>query len=159
MDKITANLWFDGNAEEAASFYVSLFPNSRIDNVVRSPAENPSTAKGEVVVVEFTLDGRPFTGINGGPQFSFTEAVSFAIECDDQAEVDRYWELLIADGGSASQCSWCKDRFGLSLQVIPKRLREMMVSSEKDAAERAIQAMLKMSKIETDILECAFRGE
>jgi len=158
MDKITPNLWFDGNAEEAAGFYVSLFPDSRIDNIVRSPAQNPSTAKGEVVVVEFTLSGRSFVGINGGPQFRFTEAVSFAIECEDQAEVDRYWELLLADGGTASQCGWCRDRFGLSWQVTPRRLREMLESPDREAAERAMLAMLEMVKIETEALECAFRG-
>ena len=159
MHKITPNLWFDGNAEEAANFYVSLFPNSRIDRIVRSPADNPSTAKGEVVVVELTLAGQAYAGINGGPQYSFTEAVSFAIECDDQQELDRYWNLLTSDGGKASQCGWCKDRFGLSWQVTPKRLREMLESPDREAAERAMQAMLGMGKIETDALERAFRGE
>jgi len=130
MALITPNLWFDGNAEEAANFYVSLIPDSRVDNVMRASADNPSTKKGEVVVVEFTLAGRSFAGINGGPQFTFNEAVSFAIECADQAEVDRYWEALIADGGSASMCGWCKDRFGLSWQVIPKRLHEMMEAAD-----------------------------
>ncbi len=159
MDSITPNLWFDGNAEEAAEFYVGLFPDSRIDKIVRSPADNPSTAKGEVVVVEFTLAGRAFTGINGGPQYSFTEAVSFAIECNDQAELDRYWQALTEDGGSAGQCGWCKDRFGLSWQVTPKRLRELLDSPDREAAERTMLAMLDMVKIETDKLERAFRGE
>jgi predicted 3-demethylubiquinone-9 3-methyltransferase (glyoxalase superfamily) len=159
LEKITPNLWFDGNAEEAATFYVSLFPDSRIDQVVRSPADNPSTARGEVVVVEFTLAGQPYAGINGGPQYSFTEAVSFAIECDDQAEVDRYWDLLIADGGSAGRCGWCKDRFGLSWQITPKRLRQLLASPDREAAERTMQAMLGMEKIETAALERAFRGE
>jgi predicted 3-demethylubiquinone-9 3-methyltransferase (glyoxalase superfamily) len=156
LNRITPNLWFDGNAEEAATFYVELFPDSRIENVVRSPADNPSTAKGTVVVVEFILDGRPFAGINGGPQFAFTPAVSFDIDCADQAEVDRYWNLLTADGGKAGRCGWCTDRFGLSWQVIPRRLREMMMSPDSDAAERAMKAMLKMSKIEIDELEKAF---
>jgi len=159
MDKITPNLWFDGNAEEAAEFYVSLFPGSRIDNIVRSPADNPSTRKGEVLVVVFTLAGRTFAGINGGPHFSFDEAVSFAIECADQAEVDLYWERLTADGGSASQCGWCKDRFGLSWQVIPKRLHDMLISSDRNAAERVMQAMLEMNKIDIDTLERAYRGD
>ena len=159
MDKITPNLWFDGNAEEAANFYVGLFPDSKVNKIVRSPADNPSTAKGAVVVVEFTLAGQPYVGINGGPQFSFTEAVSFAIECDDQAELDRYWNLLTSDGGGESRCGWCKDRFGLSWQVTPKRLREMLESPDRDAAERAMQAMLKMGKIETGSLERAFRGD
>ena len=159
MDSITPNLWFHGDAEEAAEFYVSLFPDSRIDKIVRSPADNPSTAKGEVVVVEFTLAGRAFTGINGGPQYNFTEAVSFAIECDDQAELDRYWQALTEDGGSTGQCGWCKDRFGLSWQVTPKRLRELLDSPDRQAAERTMLAMLDMVKIETDELERAFRGE
>jgi predicted 3-demethylubiquinone-9 3-methyltransferase (glyoxalase superfamily) len=158
MDTITPYLWFDGNAEEAANFYVRLFPESRIDRVIRSPADNPSTSKGEVIVVEFTLGGRSFAGINGGPQFRLTEAVSFAIECADQSEVDRYWELLIADGGEAGNCGWCKDRFGLSWQVTPKRLREMIESPDRKAAERAMQAMLQMGKIEIENLERAFRG-
>ena len=159
MDSITPNLWFHGDAEEAAEFYVSLFPDSRIDKIVRSPADNPSTAKGEVVVVEFTLAGRAFTGINGGPQYNFTEAVSFAIECDDQAELDRYWQALTEDGGSTGQCGWCKDRFGLSWQVTPKRLRKLLDSPDRQAAERTMLAMLDMVKIETDELERAFRGE
>jgi predicted 3-demethylubiquinone-9 3-methyltransferase (glyoxalase superfamily) len=156
MNKITPNLWFDGNAEEAANFYVGLFPDSGISNVIRSPAENPSTVKGAVVLVEFMLAGRPFTGINGGPQFAFTEAVSFDIDCADQEEVDRYWKLLTADGGKAGRCGWCTDRFGLSWQVVPRRLREMMTSPDTDAAERAMKAMLGMGKIEIDKLEKAF---
>ncbi|MEM9404186.1 MAG: VOC family protein [Pseudomonadota bacterium] len=159
MDKITPNLWFDGDAEAAASFYVSLFPDSRIDHVVRSPADNPSTDKGEVVVVEFTLAGRPYVGINGGPQYAFTEAVSFAIECEDQAELDRYWDQLTSNGGSVTQCGWCKDRFGLSWQVTPKRLRELLASPDSAAAERAMQAMLGMEKIDIEALERAFRGD
>lgn len=159
MNAITPTLWFDGNAEDAAAFYVGIFPDSRIDAVIRSPADNPSTAKGEVVVVEFTLDGRPFAGINGGPQFPFTEAVSFEIECVDQDEVDRYWALLTADGGSPGRCGWCKDRFGLSWQVTPVRLHEMFASPDREAAERATKAMLGMDKIDVAFLEDAFRGE
>lgn len=158
MKEIRPSLWFDGDAEEAATFYCGIFPNSQIDSIIRSPAENPSTAKGQVVVVEFTLNGRPFSGINGGPQFNFTEAVSFDIECSDQAEVDHYWEQLTSDGGSASQCGWCKDRFGLSWQVTPTRLREMIESADRAAAERAMNAMLQMGKIELDTLERAFSG-
>jgi predicted 3-demethylubiquinone-9 3-methyltransferase (glyoxalase superfamily) len=148
MDTITPNLWFDGNAEEAADF-----------DVIRSPADTPSTRKDEVVAVEFTLAGRSFVGINGGPHFSFTEAVSFAIECRDQAEVDRYWDALTADGGSPGRCGWCKDRFGLSWQVMPKRLHDMLVASDRDAAERAMQAMLQMDKIDVAVIERAFHGE
>jgi len=158
MKEIRPSLWFDGNAEEAATFYCRVFPNSQIDSIIRSPAENPSTAKEQVVVVEFTLNGRPFSGINGGPQFRFSEAVSFDIECSDQAEVDHYWEQLTSDGGSANQCGWCKDRFGLSWQVTPTRLREMIESTDRAAAERAMKAMLQMGKIELDTLEKAFSG-
>lgn len=157
-DKITPCLWFDGKAEEAATFYTSLFPDSRIDSVQRSPADNPSTAKGEVLVVEFTLAGRPFTGLNGGPLFPFTEAVSFQIDCADQAEVDRYWTALTTDGGSESQCGWCKDRFGLSWQVVPRRMLELLASPDRGAAERAMQAMMGMKKMDVAALEAAAKG-
>lgn len=159
MKEIRPSLWFDGNAEDAAAFYCSIFPNSQIDSIIRSPAENPSTAKGQVVVVEFTLNGRPFSGINGGPQFSFTEAVSFEFECSDQAEVDHYWEQLTSNGGTESQCGWCKDKFGLSWQVTPTRLREMIESTDHAAAERAMKAMLQMTKIDLESLERAFSGQ
>src|SRR4051812_17661913 len=112
-DKITPCLWFDGQAEEAANLYVSLLPDSRIDKVVRSPADNPSMKEGGVLVVDFTLAGRKYSGLNGGPQSPFPEAVSFVVHCDDQAEVDRLWDALTADGGAPSQCGWLKDRFGL----------------------------------------------
>jgi len=159
MNAITPNLWFDGDAEEAAAFYVSLFPDSRIDAVHRSPADNPSTRKGEVLFVEFTLAGQPFAGINGGPQYRFTEAVSFSIDCADQAEVDRYWEALTADGGQEVACGWCKDRFGLSWQVVPRRLGELLSSSDRAAAERAMQAMMKMIKLDVAVLEAAAKGD
>ena len=159
MDKITPNLWFDGNAEEAAGFYVSLIPDSRIENILRAPADNPSTAKGEVVTVDFTVAGRSFTGINGGPAFQFTEAISLAIECEDQSEIDHYWEALVSGGGQESRCGWCKDRFGLSWQVVPRRLQEMMKSQDAAAAERATEAMLKMGRIDLAVLEQAYRGE
>ena len=158
MNRITPNLWFDGDAEEAASFYASVFPDSRVDRVIQSPADNPSTKKGEVVLVQFTLCGQPFAGINGGPQFPFSEAISFAIECEDQVELDHFWERLTADGGSPGRCGWCKDRFGVSWQVTPKRLKEMFESPDHDAAERAMQAMLGMDKIEVRVLEQAFAG-
>ena len=156
--KITPCLWFDGNAEEAARFYIDLFPDSRIDSVLRSPADNPAMAKGDVLMVAFTLAGRPFTGLNGGPEFHFTEAVSFQIDCADQAEVDRYWNALIADGGSESQCGWCKDRFGLSWQVVPRRLLELFSSPDRAAAERAMEAMLGMKKLDIAALEAAANG-
>jgi predicted 3-demethylubiquinone-9 3-methyltransferase (glyoxalase superfamily) len=158
MDKITVNMWFDGKAEEAANFYVSLFPDSRIDAVHRSPADNPSTPKGAVLMVYFTLAGRRFAGINGGPQFPFTEAMSLEIDCADQAEVDRYWNALIAEGGRPSQCGWCKDRYGMSWQVVPRRLGELLSQPDRDAAERAMKAMLTMSKLDVAALEAAARA-
>jgi predicted 3-demethylubiquinone-9 3-methyltransferase (glyoxalase superfamily) len=158
MKKITPNLWFDGNAVEAAEFYAEIFPDSQVDRVITSPVDNPSAKKGEVLVVEFTLMGRPFAGINGGPMFSFNEAVSFDIECEDQEEVDHYWKILTAKGGQPGMCGWCKDRFGLSWQVIPKRLKQMMVSEDKEAAERAMAAMLQMGKIDIALLESAYKG-
>ena len=159
MPKITPNLWFDGNAEEAAEFYVSLLPDSRIDNIWRSPADNPSTKAGEVLLVDFTVAGQKFTAINGGPQFAFTEAVSFVIDCEDQAEVDRLWAALIEGGGEPSQCGWLRDRFGLSWQVIPRQLGEMLGDPDRTRAGRAMEAMLEMTKIDVAALRRAFEGE
>jgi predicted 3-demethylubiquinone-9 3-methyltransferase (glyoxalase superfamily) len=158
MSKISACLWFDGQAEEAAQLYTSLFPNSHIDKVQRAVADNPSTPKGAVLTVEFTLDGSPFIALNGGPEFQFNEAVSFSIDCEDQAEVDRYWEALIANGGEPSVCGWLKDRFGVSWQVIPRALPEMLASTDQAAAARAFEAMMQMKKLEVAKLEEAFQG-
>ena len=159
MATITPCLWFDGTAEEAAQLYTSIFPDSRIDRVNRSPADNPSTKEGEVITVEFTLGGRPFIGLNGGPDFQFNEAVSFSIDCQDQAEVDRYWAALTANGGEPSQCGWLKDRFGVSWQVVPRRLTELMAGPDRDAARRAMEAMLEMGKIDVARIEAAAAGE
>jgi predicted 3-demethylubiquinone-9 3-methyltransferase (glyoxalase superfamily) len=159
VDKISPCLWFNGNAEEAARFYTSLFPNSRIDGVNRSPAETPSGPKGMVLTVDFTLDGNSYIGLNGGPEFKFSEAISLSIDCADQAEVDRYWTALVADGGEHSVCGWLKDRFGLSWQVVPRRLIEMYASPDRAAAERAMQAMLGMTKLDVAELERAFAGD
>lgn len=158
MSKITPCLWFDGQAEEAAELYVSLFPNSHLDSVNRAPADNPSGPEGSVLLVGFTLDGQRYTALNGGPQFPFTEAISLEIECADQAEVDRYWTALTADGGEPGQCGWCKDRFGLSWQVVPRQLGEYLGGPDPDAARRAAQAMLAMGKIEIDGLRVAYEG-
>ena len=158
MAKIAPCLWFDGQAEEAANLYTSLFPDSRIDKVTRSPADNPSGPKGAVLTVDFTLAGQPFIALNGGPEFPFTEAVSFTIDCKDQAEVDQYWDALIDDGGSPSVCGWLKDRFGLSWQVIPRQLPEMLGSSDREAAGRAMTAMLKMTRIDVQALRDAYEG-
>ena len=159
MDKISPCLWFDGDAEEAARLYTSLFPNSHIDSVDRSPADTPSGPEGTVITVNFTLAGRSYIALNGGPDFKFTEAVSFSIDCDDQAEVDRYWDALLANGGEPSVCGWLHDRFGLSWQVIPRQLPEMLNSKDRDAARRAMQAMLKMVKIDVAELERAYSGD
>ena len=158
MSKITPCLWFDGNAEEAAKFYVSLLPGSHVETVMRSPADNPSTPAGAVLVVDFTLAGQRFTALNGGPDFAFTEAVSFVIDCEDQAEVDRLWDALIAGGGSPSQCGWLKDRFGLSWQIIPRQLGELLGSPDAEGSRRAMEAMLKMTKIDVAELRRAFAG-
>ena len=155
MDKIFPVLWFDGNAEEAANFYVSLLPDSRVDEVVRSPADNPSTKEGDVIVVDFTLAGRKFSGLNGGPQFKFTEAVSFAVRCKDQAEVDRLWDSLTADGGQPVACGWLKDRFGLSWQIVPTRLYELVSDPDPARARAATRAMLGMRRIVIEHLEAA----
>ena len=134
MPNITPCLWFDGNAEEAAKFYTSIFPNSRIDKIVPAAADTPSNRKGEVITVEFTLDGTKFVGLNGGPEFRFNESISFMIEGKDQEEVDYYWDALVRGGGEHSVCGWLKDRFGVSWQVIPPRLLEMTESDDRPAA-------------------------
>jgi predicted 3-demethylubiquinone-9 3-methyltransferase (glyoxalase superfamily) len=158
MDKITPCLWFDGVAEEAARFYTSLFPDSHIDSIDHSPGETPSGPKGMVLTVNFTLAGRSFIGLNGGDDFKFSEAISMSIDCADQAEVDRYWDALLADGGEESVCGWLRDRFGLSWQVIPRQLPEMLKSPDREAAARALEAMLKMVKIDVAELERAYNG-
>ncbi|HYD38480.1 MAG TPA: VOC family protein [Allosphingosinicella sp.] len=159
MDKVTPCLWFDGNAEEAANFYVSLLPDSRIDEVVRSPGDYPSGKAGDVILVDFTIAGRKYSALNGGPEFKFNEAVSFIIHCDDQAEVDRLWAALVADGGEEVQCGWLKDRFGLSWQVTPERMFEMLASPDREAAKRAFDAMMTMVKLDLPTLERAFADE
>ena len=159
MDQISPCLWFDGKAEEAARFYTSIFPNSRITSVDRSPGETPSGPKDMVLTVNFTIDGRSFIGLNGGPDFKFNEAISLSIDCDDQAEVDRYWDALLAGGGEESVCGWLKDRYGVSWQVVPRQLPELLNSPDREAAARVLEAMLKMVKIDVAALERAYRGE
>jgi predicted 3-demethylubiquinone-9 3-methyltransferase (glyoxalase superfamily) len=158
MDKITPTLWFDGKAEEAARFYTSLIPNSRIESIDRSPGETPNGPKDMVLTVNFTLAGRSYQGLNGGPDFKFNEAVSFTIDCEDQAEVDRYWAALTANGGEESVCGWLKDKYGVSWQVIPRRLPELMNGPDREAAARVLEAMLKMVKIDVAELERAARA-
>ncbi|MEB2344905.1 MAG: VOC family protein [Deltaproteobacteria bacterium] len=158
MSKITPCLWYDGQAEEAARFYVALLPDSRVDRVLRSPAATPSGPEGYPLLVDFTLAGQKFVGLNGGPQFPFTEAVSFQIETADQAETDRLWTALIANGGQESACGWLKDRWGCSWQIVPRRLTELLADPDEGRARRAMQAMLEMRKIDIATLELAADG-
>lgn len=155
MQKIAPCLWYDGAAEEAASFYVSLLPDSRIDRVVAAPADNPSTGQGEPLVVEFTLAGQQFVALNGGPQFRFTEAVSFHIFTDDQAETDRLWDAITGHGGEESACGWCKDRWGMSWQITPRRMMDLLASPDGERARRAFEAMMTMRKIDIATIERA----
>jgi predicted 3-demethylubiquinone-9 3-methyltransferase (glyoxalase superfamily) len=158
MSKITPCLWFDGQAEEAAAFYTSIFPDSRIGGVHRSPGDTPSGPEGSVLTVDFELAGQPYIALNGGPDFTFNEAISLSIECEDQAEVDRYWEALTADGGEPSVCGWLKDRFGVSWQVVPKIMPELLNSSDRAGAARALEAMLGMTKLDVARLREAYEG-
>jgi predicted 3-demethylubiquinone-9 3-methyltransferase (glyoxalase superfamily) len=154
--KITPNLWFDTEAEEAAGFYTSVFKNSRIVNVARYTEAGPRPA-GTVMTVEFELDGQRFVGINGGPQFTFDEAVSFQITCKDQEEVDYYWERL-SEGGEEGQCGWLKDRYGLSWQVVPTGMAEVFNNPDPERAKRAMEAMLGMRKLDIATLRSAADG-
>lgn len=160
MPRITTCLWFDDQAEEAAAFYVSIFPNSKIVEVQRYPMDIPHADKkaGEVSTVSFELDGKPFMGLNGGPVFKFDEAVSFVIDCQDQAEVDRYWDALLAGGGTESACGWLKDRFGLSWQVTPRQLLELTAGPDREKAARVFAAMMTMVKLDVAALEAAAEG-
>jgi len=159
VDKIIPCLWYNYDAEEAANFYVTLLPDSEIQNVVRSPADTPSNKAGDVLVVEFTLAGRPYIGLNGGPLFRFNEAVSFQIRTEDQAETDRLWDAIVSNGGAESMCGWCKDRWGLSWQITPKRLLELNADPDPARARRAMEAMLKMRKIDIAAVERAADGD
>jgi predicted 3-demethylubiquinone-9 3-methyltransferase (glyoxalase superfamily) len=158
MTKITPCLWFDGQAEEAANMYTSLLPDSSIDRVTRAPADNPSGRKGSVLTVEFTVAGQRFIGLNGGPDFPFTEAVSFSIACRDQAEIDRLWDALTAGGGEPGPCGWLKDRFGLSWQIVPSVMPALLAAPDRQAAGRAMEAMLQMGKLDIATLQDAFDG-
>ena len=159
MPKPYPCLWFNGQAEEAAEFYTRVFPHSRIDKVSRAAADYPSGTKGDVLTVEFTLDGQRFVGLNGGPEFTMDEAISFMVDCADQAEVDRYWDALVQGGGEHGPCGWLKDRFGVSWQIVPKRLYELLEGPDPAASERAMSAMLKMGKLDVAELEEAYAGE
>ena len=156
MQKITPCLWFDTQAEEAAKFYVSLLKDSRVGKITRydnASAEVSGQPEGSVLTVEFRLEGQDFLALNGGPLFKFTEAISFIITCEDQAEVDRLWEKLTADGGEESQCGWLKDKYGVSWQIVPKGLDELI------SHPKAMQAMLKMKKLIIKDLQDAYNGK
>ena len=157
MHKITPFLWFDDQAEEAANLYVSLFPNSKITSVTRYGATGPGES-GKVMTVGFQLDGMPVTALNGGPLFPFSEAVSFVVDCEDQAEVDRFWDALLSDGGRPSQCGWLKDRFGFSWQIVPKALPRLLGDPDPAKAERVTAAMLQMVKLDVAGLTRAAAG-
>jgi predicted 3-demethylubiquinone-9 3-methyltransferase (glyoxalase superfamily) len=156
MPRITPNLWFDTEAEEAANYYISVFKNSRITAVTHYTDAGPRPA-GEVMTVEWELDGQKFVGINGGPMFKFSEAVSFQIDCDTQEDIDYYWERL-ADGGEEGPCGWLKDRYGLSWQVVPTGMDELFADPDKSRATRAMEAMLKMGKLDIATLRNAADG-
>ncbi len=156
MGKITTCLWFDGKAEEAAEFYVTLLPDSQVDKVWRSPAETPSGPAGMVLTVDFTLAGQQFQGLNGGPDFNFNEAISFVIDCEDQAEVDRLWDTLSANGGEPGPCGWLKDRFGVSWQIVPRAMGALLGGPDPAASGRA---MLGMRKLDIAALERARNGD
>jgi predicted 3-demethylubiquinone-9 3-methyltransferase (glyoxalase superfamily) len=158
MPRITPCLWFDGQAEEAATFYASVFPDCEVVDVMHSPADNPSTNAGEVLLVTFTIAGQPFTALNGGPQYHFSEAVSFEVDCADQAEVDRYWEALAADGGEHGPCGWLKDRFGVSWQVVPRELDDYLSGPDPAGCRRAMEAMLAMGKLDIEMIRRAYAG-
>jgi predicted 3-demethylubiquinone-9 3-methyltransferase (glyoxalase superfamily) len=156
--RIIPHLWYAREAEEAARFYASVFPESRVDRVTAMQNESPSGPPGSVKIVEFTLLGQPFLAISAGPLDAFNHAVSFVVECDAQDEIDRYWDALISGGGRPEQCGWLKDRYGLSWQIVPRRLGELMTDPDKDKARRVGAAMMTMVKLDIAALEAAARG-
>ena len=157
MSKISPCLWFDGEAEEAAKLYVSLLPNSRIDHVQKNVMDSPAGKAGTVLVVEFTLAGQSFMALNGGRRFEYTHAISLKIDCADQAEVDRLWDKL-SDGGKVEQCGWLKDRYGVSWQIVPAVLPKLLGDPDPANAQRVMQAMLGMVKLDIAGLERAYKG-
>jgi predicted 3-demethylubiquinone-9 3-methyltransferase (glyoxalase superfamily) len=158
IQRITPNLWFDTQAEEAARFYISIFKDGKITNISRYGSEGPGAA-GSVIVVGFELEGQSFAALNGGPAFSISEAVSFIVNCDTQADVDYYWDRLSEGGDERAQmCGWLKDRFGVSWQIVPTALPRLLTGADPEGARRAMQAMLKMKKLDVDELQRAYDG-
>ena len=159
MSKISPCLWFNGQAEEAAKFYVSLLPDSRINQIQRNLADGLAGKAGEVLVVDFTLAGQNYMALNGGMRFEYTPAISFKIDCADQAEVDRLWDALSSNGGATQQCGWVKDRYGVSWQIVPSVLPQLLGGSNSAGAKRAMQAMLGMTKLDIAALRRAYEGK
>lgn len=155
--KIVPHLWYASEAEEAAAFYASIFPDSRVDRVTPLPVESPSGPAGSVKVVEFTLFNQPFMAISAGPMEQFNHSISFMVLCDDQAELDRYWDALL-DGGTAEACGWLRDRYGLSWQILPTGFEEMMADPDRDKARRVAEAMMTMVKFDLAALRAAYEG-
>jgi predicted 3-demethylubiquinone-9 3-methyltransferase (glyoxalase superfamily) len=160
IQKIKPCLWFAGDAEEAVNLYTSIFPNSSINHIQRSPLDTPGgTRKGSVLIIEFTIAGQQYQALNGGPHHTFNDAISLSVDCADQAEVDRYWSALTADGGKPVQCGWLKDKFGLSWQIVPRRLVELMKDPDAAKAQRVMGAMMGMVKLDIAALEKAAAQE
>jgi 2-polyprenyl-6-hydroxyphenyl methylase/3-demethylubiquinone-9 3-methyltransferase len=156
--KNTICLWYDGGAEEAARFYAETFPDSSVQAVHRAPADNPSSKAGDVLTVDFTVMGIPCLGLNGGSTFTHSEAFSFQVATDDQAETDRYWNAIVGNGGQESMCGWCKDKWGLSWQITPIALTKAFTNPDPAVAKRAFEAMMEMKKIDIATIEAACRG-
>jgi predicted 3-demethylubiquinone-9 3-methyltransferase (glyoxalase superfamily) len=164
MQKITPFLWFNGNAEEAVKFYTSIFKNSKVGRILRYSEEVAEVSQsgmpaGSVLTIEFEIEGQKFVALNGGPEFKFNESISFVVNCETQKEVDYSWEKLTADGGEESQCGWLRDKFGVSWQVTPTVLIDMLHDKDSEKAQRAMKAMLQMQKIDIEKLEAAYRGK
>jgi predicted 3-demethylubiquinone-9 3-methyltransferase (glyoxalase superfamily) len=158
IQKIVPHLWYTKDAAAAAKYYASIFPNSRVDNVTPIPTDTPSGPAGSVDVVEFTLFGQQFMAISGGPMDEFNHSISFMVNCDTQAEIDKYWNALLEGGGKAEQCGWIKDRYGVLWQIVTPRLETMMKDPDKAKAKRTMEAMMKMVKIDIAALEKAYAG-
>jgi len=157
--EMTTCLWFNGNAREAATFYTSIFPNSSLSDNWIAPTETPGNQQGEEIVVNFRIFGQNFIGLNGGPQFPHSEAISFQIPCADQTEIDQYWKILTADGGQESQCGWLKDKFGISWQVTSPEMMKYLGGSDSEGSQRATKAMLGMKKIVLEDMKKAYEGK
>lgn len=161
LQKLTSCLWFDGQAEDAAKFYVSVFRNAKLGRISHYPSEGQEVHRqpeGRVLVVEFEIEGQQFIGLNGGPQFKLSEAVSFVVNCDTQAEIDFYWEKLSADGGEPGPCGWLKDKFGLSWQIAPSKIGDWIADSDKRKSARVFAAVMQMGKLDIAALERAYAG-